>query len=50
MFFTLRFKVLPQSKGDYEEISKLMRLYGFAVRYGYKRCLSPLKPILVEEK
>jgi len=39
MFITLRFKVIPQSKEDYEEISKLMRLYGSAVRYAYNRFL-----------
>jgi IS605 OrfB family transposase len=39
MFITLRFKVILQSKEDYEEISKLMRLYGSAVRYAYNRFL-----------
>ena len=39
MFITLRFKVIPQSKEDYEEISKLMRLYGSVVRYAYNRFL-----------
>jgi predicted transposase len=39
MFVTLRFKVIPQSKKDYEEISKLMRLYGSTVRYAYNRFL-----------
>ena len=39
MFITLRFKVIPQSKEDYEEISKLMRLYGSALRYAYNRFL-----------
>jgi IS605 OrfB family transposase len=39
MFVTLRFKVIPQSKEDYEEISKLMRLYGSVVRYAYNRFL-----------
>jgi IS605 OrfB family transposase len=39
MFVTLSFKVIPQSKEDYEEISKLMRLYGSVVRYAYNRFL-----------
>jgi IS605 OrfB family transposase len=39
MFITLRFRVIPQSKEDYEEISKLMRLYGSTVRYAYNRFL-----------
>jgi IS605 OrfB family transposase len=39
MFVTLRFKVIPQSKEDYEEISKLMRLYCSVVRYSYNRFL-----------
>ncbi|MFZ8805660.1 MAG: IS200/IS605 family accessory protein TnpB-related protein [Candidatus Calescibacterium sp.] len=39
MFVTLKFKVIPQSKEDYEELSKLMRLYGSTVRYAYNRFL-----------
>ena len=39
MFVTLRFKVILQNEKDYEEISKLMRLYGSAVRYAYNRFL-----------
>jgi IS605 OrfB family transposase len=39
MFVTLKFKVILQSKEDYEEISKLMRLYGSVVRYAYNRFL-----------
>jgi len=39
MFITLRFKVIFQNEEDYEEISKLMRLYGSAVRYAYNRFL-----------
>jgi IS605 OrfB family transposase len=39
MFVTLKFKVILQSKEDYEEISKLMRLYGSVVRYTYNRFL-----------
>jgi IS605 OrfB family transposase len=39
MFITLRFKVIPQSKEDYQELSKLMRLYCSAFRYAYNRFL-----------
>jgi len=39
MFITLRFRVIPQSKQDYQELSKLMRLYGSAYRFAYNRFL-----------
>ena len=39
MFVTLSFEIILESKEDYEEISKLMRLYCFAVRYAYNRFL-----------
>jgi predicted transposase len=39
VFVTLCFRVIPQSKEDYEEVSKLMRLYGSAVRYAHNRFL-----------
>jgi IS605 OrfB family transposase len=39
MFVTLRFRIIPQSKEDYQELSKLMRLYSPAFRYAYNRFL-----------
>ena len=39
MFITLRFRIIPQSKKDYQELSKLMRLYSSAFRYAYNRFL-----------
>jgi hypothetical protein len=45
MFVTLSFRVIPQSKEDYEEITKLMRLHGLAVRYAYNRFLDDYLPL-----